>query len=371
MPKPLQPLVSQTVTARQNVHTFKDFGVLNTGAQSKTSLFTSVTLNVVLLIIAVIIGAAAKKTMDRKKLENLTFVVPMKEPPKPIPPKIVPPKVLPKPPIIKEIEPKILKPEVKVIEAPKPVPMKPMETPKPVVAPAPPKVVVAAAAPVPVKVNLGHDASVVNHDTHPTAVALGSANNPIAPSNRPAVSAVNMGQRGLAGMPSTNTGGGPPASAVNLGSGQPNGSLGGRGGVAVQGVKLGGVTNGTLGGTGNGVGNRPATVQLGHNDPPPNPTAVRAERPPVRSGPQVLYKPRPTYTAEATAMHLEGVVSIRIRVSSAGAVSVVGVTNGLGHGLDESAIHAIQATRFKPAQDATGAPTDWEGVVNISFQIAS
>ena len=70
-------------------------------------------------------------------------------------------------------------------------------------------------------------------------------------------------------------------------------------------------------------------------------------------------------------MHLEGTVSVRIRVSSSGSVSVVGVTNGLGHGLDESAVHAVQMTRFKPAMDATGNPTDWEGVVNISFQIAS
>ena len=239
---------------------------LNDGSQSKASLFTSVTLNVLLLLIAVILGAAAKKTMDRQKLENLTFVVPLKEAPKPIPPKIVPPKIVPPPPVVKTIEPKILKPEIKV-EAPKPVPMKPMETAKPVVVPAPPKLVVASAAPKPTTVNLGQSASVVNHDAHPAAVALGSANNPIAPSNRPATANINLGQRGLAGMPSTNTGGGPPSQAVRLGSGQPGGSLGGRGSNAVVGVRLGGVTNGTPGSNGNGVGSRTASVQLGRVEP--------------------------------------------------------------------------------------------------------
>ena len=51
-------------------------------------------------------------------------------------------------------------------------------------------------------------------------------------------------------------------------------------------------------------------------------------------------------------------------------MTVLGVTNGLGHGLDESAVRAVQATRFRPAVDSNGSPVDWEGVVNISFQMA-
>ena len=370
MSKPLQPLRSETQLTRQDIQ-FKDFGVMNSGSQSKASLFTSVSLNVVLVVIAVILGAAAKKTLDRQKLENLTYVSTIQpEPPKPLPPRLIPPKPVILPPVVKTIEPKIVMPEAKV-EAPKPVPMKPMEAAKPVVVPAPPKMVVASSAPVPTPVHLGQSASVVNHDTHPAPVALGSASNPLAPSNRPATSAVNLGQRGLAGMPSTNSGGGPPAQAVSLGNGQPGGSLNGHGSTAVVGVRLGGVTNGTPGATnGNGVGNRAAAVQLGRVEPTSLGQQVHAQHLPVRSGPQVIFKPRPTYTAEATAMHLEGTVSVRIRVSSSGGVSVVGVTNGLGHGLDESAVRAVQMTRFKPALDSSGNPTDWEGVVNISFQMA-
>ena len=69
-------------------------------------------------------------------------------------------------------------------------------------------------------------------------------------------------------------------------------------------------------------------------------------------------------------MHLEGAVSIRIRVTSGGAVEVMSVTRGLGHGLDESAKRAILGTRFSPALDSTGHPVDWEGVVNVNFQMA-
>ena len=347
---------------------FAHFGILDPGVQSKSSVFTAVGLNVTLALIALIISAAAvKRGIERTKLESLTYV--SVKPPEPLPKpvvKIVPPKVMPE--IPRPVEPKIVLAKTEVMEAPKPVAMA-SPKPLPVVTPAPPKVVVAAAAPRPTTVNLGKAASVVNNDTHPTAVALGSATNPIAPSNRPATSAVNLGQRGLAGMPSSNSGGGPPASAVSLGSGQPTGSMGGSGARAVAGVKLG-VTGGTPGGTGNGVGVRPAQVALGRAPAPPAAASTSLTKAPASRAPQVLYKPHPVYTADATAARVEGVVSVKIRVASTGAVSVVGVTAGLGHGLDQSAIQAVQGTRFKPAVDAAGNPVDWEGVVNISFQMA-
>ena len=69
-------------------------------------------------------------------------------------------------------------------------------------------------------------------------------------------------------------------------------------------------------------------------------------------------------------MHLEGVVAVRLKVRADGGVQVEGVTSGLGHGLDEAAVQAVQGTRFKPATDASGAPVEWEGVVNVAFQLA-
>ena len=88
------------------------------------------------------------------------------------------------------------------------------------------------------------------------------------------------------------------------------------------------------------------------------------------AAPKVLFKPRPQYTEEAIKLHLEGTVSVRLRVSSSGSVQVLGVTSGLGHGLDESARAAVLATRFQPATDSSGTPVDWEGVVNVAFQLA-
>jgi TonB family protein len=349
---------------------FSHFGVLDTGNSNKASLVTSIGINTVLLVIALIISAAAVKVAAEKRAVELTYVVPVAvKPPEPPKPRLVPPKPIPPPPEVKVAEPKIILPKVTPPTPPKPIPVSMPTPPKPIAMPAAPKIAVAAAAPKPVDIHLGQSASVANHDLHPAAVSLGSANNPIAPSNRPATASVNLGQSGLAGMP-PGSGRGPNATAVNLGSGQPGGSLGGNSARAVQGVKLG-VSGGTPGANGNANFTRPTQVALGQAPPPPAAQPVAAARVPARSGPQVLYKPKPQYTPEAIQAKIEGLVAVRIRVSSSGAVSVIGVTSGLGHGLDESAIRAVQATRFKPAVDATGNPVDWEGVVNVSFQMAS
>jgi TonB family protein len=84
----------------------------------------------------------------------------------------------------------------------------------------------------------------------------------------------------------------------------------------------------------------------------------------------VLWKPKPDYTEEAKQEHIEGVVTIHIKVLPSGAVQVVGITRGLGHGLDESATRAIMATRFEPATDSSGTPITWDGMVNVAFQLA-
>lgn len=350
----------------QGTHHFKDFGVLDTGRQSKASTVTSVVLNLSLIGLILLLGTMAKRTIDeQKRVTMLTMPVAIK-PIEPLPPKVIP-RPLPTP-VVKVDPPKIKLPEIKPIEVPTPTEVK-MSQPVPVLKPAPPLKVVAP--PAPQVVSLAHPmaASVVNSSQHPTTVALGSANNPIAPSNRPATSAVNLGQRGLAGMPSSNTGGGPASQAVNLGSGSPGGQqLAGNGVRAVQGVKLG-----VAGGTGpmNSTGHSAGQVSLGQVQQValPKPTA---QAPSVaQNAPKVLWKPKPTYTAEATALHINGVVQVRIRVSASGSVTVLAVTRPLGHGLDQSAERAAEAMRFQPAVDANGRPVDWEGNVTVTFQTES
>jgi len=348
---------------------FSHFGVLNDGQQGKGSLFTSITLNVIVAIIICIVSAAAKKTIETsRKLTEVSLALPPK-PIEPIKPKILP-KPLPPPPVVKTEPPKIKLPEIKQPEPPKPVAVK-MPQPAPVIPPtppAPPKQV--NAPPAPKVVSLAHPqaASVVNNSPHPTPVALGQANNPIAPSNRPATSAIDLGQRGMPGMPASNTGTGPRATSVNLGSGSPGGqNMTGNGVRPVQGVKLG-----VAGGTGplNSTSHAPVgPVNLGQAAAPTMPKPVTPTATAAKA-PKVLFKPRPEYTPEAIKLRIEGVVSVRLRVSATGVVQVLGVTSDLGHGLGESAIRAVQATRFQPATDASGHPVDWEGIVNVAFQLA-
>jgi TonB family protein len=342
---------------------FAHFGVLNDGNQSKGSLFTSVALNILLAICAIIIGAAAKKTMDNHiKLTHLDEPIPIKKPDEPPPIKIKPPK-LPPTPVVKVEPPKIKLPDVKIPEPPKPPEIK-MVQPMPVVMPAPPKLVQAPPAPKVVSLAQAMPASVPNNSPHPTAVALGSTTNPIAVSNTPSPTSINLGNKGMSGMPASNNGAGAPSTVVNLGSGSPNSqNMKGTGAVAVAGIP-----HGVVGGT--GPLNSPTRVALGQAAPPPMPRPAGPTSVTAKSGPKVLFKPKPEYTAEAKQLHIEGNVTVRIRVSTSGIVQVLGVTSDLGHGLGDSAVRAVEATRFKPATDDSGNPVEWEGIVNVAFQLA-
>ncbi len=358
-----KPLPLRTDDPNPQSVQFAHFGVLNDGSQSKGSLFTAVTLNILLAFCAIVIGEAAKKTIDKHiKLTHLDEPIPMKKEEPPPPPKI---KIkLPPPPQVAKIEPpKIKLPDVKLPDVPKPPEIK-MATPVPVITPAPPKLVQPPPAPKVVSLAQAMPASVPNNTPHPTAVALGSTANPIAASNKPSATAINLGNKGMSGMPASNNGAGAPASVVNLGSGSPTGqNMKGNGPVAVAGIP-----HGVVGGT--GPLNSKSTVNLGQNNPPPMPKPAGPTTATAKSGPKVLFKPKPEYTEEAKQLHIEGNVMVRIRVSSSGAVQVLGVTSDLGHGLGDSAVRAVQATRFKPATDDSGTPIDWEGVVNVQFQLA-
>ncbi len=343
---------------------FKHFGVLDTGGQSKASTVTSLVVNLAIAFVLIVISAAAaKQTIARNKL--LTHLVsPIEEKkPEPIKPKVIPPK--PKlPPLVVKVEPpKIKLPEIKTPELPK-QPVVKMDTPKPVLTPvAPPKVVAVAA---PVAVNLGHPqaASVPNNDAHPSAVRLGNPDSPVPNLHGPAVASVNLA-RGMPGMNEANTGNGPRATKVIMGNGSPDSTtIKGNGVVAAVGIP-----HGVPGGTGKGPAG-PSQVNMGQATPPPMPKPAAAATPIQRTSPKVIYKPKPEYTEEAKEKHVEGNVAVRIRVLPNGAVEVLGVTSGLGYGLDESAKRAAQAIKFEPATDASGHPIVWEGVVNVAFQLA-
>jgi TonB family protein len=85
---------------------------------------------------------------------------------------------------------------------------------------------------------------------------------------------------------------------------------------------------------------------------------------------EITYKPRPVYTDEGRQLKIEGEVLLDVVFSATGEIHIVKVMRGLGHGLDESAIHAAEKIQFKPALK-DGRPADFEAVLHIEFQLAS
>ena len=86
-------------------------------------------------------------------------------------------------------------------------------------------------------------------------------------------------------------------------------------------------------------------------------------------GIEILEKPRPVYTDEARRLRIEGTVQLRVVFGAAGQIRVVSVVKGLGHGLDEAAVQAAEAIRFRPAC-RDGHPVDAPALIQIQFQIA-
>lgn len=343
---------------------FKTFGVLNAGEQSKGSVVTSLVINGVILLIVIAVSLTAKKIVKTTTLTTLTAPIPIK---KEAPPKPPPPPKLPKPPVVKVEPPKI--PDIPKIEVPEPPKIQPVimkASPVPVITPPAPKAVTPPPAPHPVAIQLAQAAAVPNSDPHPSAIRLGSQTNPINNTSGPAVSPVNLGRSGAPGMPAGNTGLGGPTKIAIGGSGSPNGQMGGHDN-APQPIK--GISTGVTGGTGPMSARPVGAIAIARATPPPSIQQPQAAVTPAKTSPKVLFKPKPEYTDEARNLHLEGTVNVKIHVSASGAVSVVGVQSGLGHGLDQAAVRAVQGMRFQPAM-ANGQPTDWEGVVSINFQLA-
>ncbi len=84
---------------------------------------------------------------------------------------------------------------------------------------------------------------------------------------------------------------------------------------------------------------------------------------------EIISKPAPIYTDEARAKRIEGEVLLEVVFEASGKLRVLKVVHGLGHGLDDSAVHAAEQIRFKPAL-RNGQPSDSTAVVHIIFQLA-
>ena len=152
-------------------------------------------------------------------------------------------------------------------------------------------------------------------------------------------------------------------------AGDPTGAQNGNG-KAMNSVRTGNFGDGAVGGVAGGHGNTGSVKSTGFGDTvaatpqhKDSPAAVPSFTPV-----EILFKPRPSYSSEARNLHLEGQVSLEVVFQASGAVRVVRVIRGLGHGLDEAAEQAAAQVRFKPAM-RSGAPVDQNATISITFEL--
>ncbi len=285
--------------------------------------------------------------------------------PTPVPVNHTPQRQLPKPVVVAKLDP----PPVAAMRLPAPTPQ-----PKPkVVEEAPiPEVKVAAkkldplptTAPVmpkqAVKTNVFSTGSSAPQTINraPEQVQTGGFGDPNGvPAKTTQTQAVNIASAGGFDMPT-----GP-----GYGNGT-GGSKGVRGVVASTGFG-GGVATGTAHTASSG-----AVRQAGFGDAdvpaPPTVQSRPAAQAAARMVPaEILSKPVPTYTEEARNQKVEGEVLLEVVFEASGKLRVLRVVRGLGHGLDDAAVHAAEQIRFKPALK-DGQPSDSTAVVHIIFQLA-
>jgi protein TonB len=132
-------------------------------------------------------------------------------------------------------------------------------------------------------------------------------------------------------------------------------------------------------GFGNGVaspantGGKHGAVQSGGFDSaeiaPAAKSAPKKAEDPATQPVVILSKPNPLYTDEARKLGIEGEVLVEVIFRASGQVQAVRVVKGLGHGLDEAALHAAEQIRFKPAMQE-GHAVDFPAIAHIVFQVA-
>jgi TonB family protein len=348
-----------------------NLGLLDDGHGRWGSLATSMVTNVTILILLLIIGAIHHQVVVKKmQADALLFPV---EPPKP--PKVEVPKVkvvAPTPKLeIAKIEPPKIQPPKPEIEPPKPVKL---DTPKPppILPPAPPKAVAPPPAPKVGMFASNKPTPVANNQSHPQATTGGFGDpHAVAPNpnaNRPATIAA-LGSFNAA--PGANSGAGAArkgtVQGVDFGAGVKNGVPGGTSHGAVASA---GFANGVVGGTGKPGGHGTvANASFGPAVGGPGHVQLAQAEEPAFTPPVVISEPKARYTSEAQEARIQGEVTLKVRFLASGQVEVIGVVNGLGHGLDEEARHVAENIRFKPAI-RNGQPVDHTTLIHVTFQLA-
>ena len=84
--------------------------------------------------------------------------------------------------------------------------------------------------------------------------------------------------------------------------------------------------------------------------------------------PVLLWKVDPEYSEEARKAKLQGVVMVRAVIDVRGQVQNIAVAQGLGLGLDEQAIAAVQRWKFRAGM-RNGKPVATSALIQLSFRL--
>lgn len=339
------------------------FSQLEINESRKSSFGTSFVVQAVGVAILLNLSLAAPKMLEKKRYESIELTVPVEQA-----------KVSPTPKV------KVATPKVKVQPTPMPQPehvriVPPMPTRIPRQAP-----VVEAKVEAPQALKFDSPRMDLPPGPKPAKVihvnnfaGTGSSATPTL-GNRAASQVQTGGFGDPNGVPASNNGTGKIAIAklgsfdLPEGAGQGNGTGGGHGARGT--VVSSGFGNGTAvqGGGGRGTGGK--VVQTAFNTPEQaGPTAKKTAVEDSGFTPfTILSKPKPTYTDEGRKRHIEGEVQLDVVFMASGQIKVLGVTRGLGYGLDEAAIQAAQKIQFVPAKRG-GQPVDYQAKLRIVFQL--
>jgi TonB family protein len=101
---------------------------------------------------------------------------------------------------------------------------------------------------------------------------------------------------------------------------------------------------------------------------PKRQTNAEASRIGAGVAPKLLYKLEPSYSDEARAAKVQGVVVLSVVVGTDGKTSDIQLRKGLGYGLDEQALNAITQWTFKPGmRDGMAVPV--QASIEVNFRL--
>jgi len=152
--------------------------------------------------------------------------------------------------------------------------------------------------------------------------------------------------------------------ALNLPNAPVRPSERGNSGSVLIGALVAGTASGGQSAPGGHVGPTDVFNQPGSADLQPLPRAQHG----VDEVARLLTVPTPVYSEEARRLNVTGEVVLEVKMAKSGEVRVLRVLSGIGHGLDQAAVDAVNHTRCRPAFKA-GVPVDVIATIRVIFKL--